>query len=74
MTTHVVITIDQLIAAHWNGCTVQRDESPEAYAIRRQIESWFKDGILCAQIGLGGVVKITHSNGEVEILRWEGDL
>jgi DNA-directed RNA polymerase sigma subunit (sigma70/sigma32) len=57
------MTIDELIAAHWDGCDVGLEETPEDYTIRcelrRQIArvlltlSWRKERVIRKRFGLG---------------------
>ena len=44
-----IYTINELIAAHWNGCTVQTGESPEQYAVRREEERYLLTCVLCCR-------------------------
>lgn len=33
-----ILTIEQMIEAHWRGCDVRQGETPEAYAMRHEEE------------------------------------
>ncbi len=62
----MIITIDHLIAEHWNGCDVLSGETPEAYASRREQEQL----VVCVLIGT--VCCVIFPDDTIEILRREG--
>jgi hypothetical protein len=41
-----LVTIDQLILAHWGDCDVQEGETPEAYAMRHELRGLNQSRVL----------------------------
>lgn len=63
--TGKILQIDELIAAHWEGCDVLQGETPEAYAIRHE------EAVLFRGLDFGYDVIATYvrfADGRIEIL------